>query len=126
VFDPWLYLWLDFARFALPGLAAFRGKWWELKHAWQYDAKPTSDPVKDATGDELNLTNGTDTLADIAAREGVTEDELLDKRLATKQKFEARGLPLPPWLAGVPAAPRPGDGVPQNPADAKAEAVTSV
>jgi len=120
VLDPWFFMWLDFARFALPALAAFRGKWWELKHAWQYDARPTSDPVKDATGDELNLTNGTDTLADIAAREGLTEDELLDKRAATMQKFQERGLPLPPWLTGTPAAPRPGDGQPQNPADAKA------
>lgn len=124
VLDPWFYLWLDFARFALPALAAYRGRWWQLKHAWQYDARPTSDPVKDATGDELNLTNGTDTLADIAAREGLTEDELLDKRAATKAKFEARGLPLPPWLVGAPAPGRPGDGVPQNPADARAEATS--
>jgi capsid protein len=124
VLDPWFHVWLDFARFALPVLAAYRGKWWELKHAWQYDARPTSDPVKDATGDELNLTNGTDTLADIAAREGLTEDELLDKRAATMRKFQERGLPLPPWLTGAPAVPRPGDGQPQNPADAKAEALS--
>lgn len=123
--DPWFYLWCDFARFALPGLAAFKGRWWELRHAWQYDARPTSDPVKDATGDEINLTNGTDTLADIAAREGLTEDELLDKRAETKRKFEERGLPLPPWLVGAPAAPRPGDGQPQNPADARAEVTAS-
>ncbi len=126
VFDPWLYMWFDFARFALPQLAAFKGRWWELKHAWQYDAKPTSDPVKDATGDELNLTNGTDTLADIAARDGVTEDELLDKRRETLRKFQERGLPLPPWLSGAPAPARPGDGMPQNPADAKAEVATCV
>lgn len=123
VFNPVFYRWCDFARFVLPALAAFRGRWWQLKHCWQYDARPTSDPVKDATGDELNLTNGTDTLADIAAREGMTEDELLDKRAETMRKFEARHLPLPPWLAGAPAPARPGDGQPQNPADAKAEVI---
>lgn len=119
VFNPVFYRFCDFARFAIPRLAAFQGQWWQLKHAWQYDARPTSDPVKDATGDELNLTNGTDTLADIAAREGMTEDELIAKRKATLEKFQAAGLPLPPWLAGVPAAPRPGDGMPQNPANAR-------
>lgn len=120
-FNPFLRRWFDFARFAVPGLAAYKGRWWQLRHAWQYDAQPTADPVKDATGDELNLTNGTDTLADIAAREGMTEDELLDKRAATKRKFEERGLPLPPWLAGSPAPARVGDGLPQNPKDAKSE-----
>lgn len=119
VFNPVFYRFCEFARFAVPRLAAFRGQWWQLRHAWQYDARPTSDPVKDATGDELNLTNGTDTLSDIAAREGMTEDELLDKRAATMRKFRDRGLPLPPWLAGAPAPSRPGDGQPQNPADAR-------
>lgn len=120
VFDPFFALWCDFARFALPALAAYRGRWWSLLHTWQYDARPTSDPVKDATGDELNLTNATDTLADIAAREGLTEDELLDKRAATRDKFRDRGLPLPPWLAGAPAMARPGDGQPQAPEAARA------
>lgn len=120
VFDPVFYRWLDFARFAIPQIAAFQGRYWELKHCWQYDARPTSDPVKDATGDEINLTNGTDALCDIAAREGMTEDELLDKRAATLRKFQERGLPIPPWLSGQPAVARPGDGQPQNPADATA------
>lgn len=119
IFNPFFYLWCDFARFALPGLAAYKGRWWQLRHAWQYDARPTSDPVKDATGDELNLTNGTDSLADIAAREGLTEDELLDKRAATMAKFQARGLPLPPWLAGTPSVSRVGDGQPQAPEAAR-------
>lgn len=120
-FNPFLYRWYDFARFALPALAAYKGRWWELPHVWQYDAQPSADPVKDATADELNLTNGTDTLADIAARMGMTEDELIAKRAETKRKFEAAGLPLPPWLAGNPAPARVGDGMPQNPKDAKSE-----
>lgn len=123
VFNPVFYRWCDFARFAIPRLAAYQGQWWQLKHRWQYDARPTADAVKDATGDELNLTNGTDTLADIAAREGMTEDELIAKRAETMRKFQEAGLPLPPWLAGASAPARVGDGMPQNPADAKAEVI---
>ena len=62
-------------------------------------------------------------LAAIAAREGLTEDELLDQRAETLRKFNDRGLPLPPWLAGAPAPARPGDGQPQNPADSRAEVI---
>lgn len=112
IFKPFFYRWLDFARFALPALAAFPGRYWELKHRWHYDAKPVADPVKDASGDELNLTNGSDTLPAIAARDGTTEDELLDARAATMRKFQERGLPLPPWLAGATAPARTADGEP--------------
>jgi capsid protein len=103
VTDPLFWKWCDFARFVLPALAAFKGQFWQLKHCWHYDARPSSDPVKDATGDDLNLTSGSDTLAAIAARDGTTEDALLDARAETKRKFEDRGLPLPAWLTGATA-----------------------
>ena len=51
VFNPFFHLWARFAADALPALLAFTGKPWELKHSWHYDPRPTSDPVKDATGD---------------------------------------------------------------------------
>lgn len=111
-FNPVFYRWLDFAKFALPQLVKYEGKWWQLKHCWHYDAKPTSDPVKDATGDELNLTNATDTLSAIAARDGTTEDALLDARAATVKKFHDRGLEPPPWLVGTPAPVRTTDAEP--------------
>lgn len=114
--DPFLYRWLDFARFVIPELAAFRGRWWSLKHQWQYDARPTADPVKDATADELNLTNASDSLDAIAARDGTTVEALLDARKRTKEMFLERGLPLPPWLAGVTAPARtPVDGPQSSP-----------
>lgn len=119
VFNPFFYRWLDFARFALPALAVFRGPWWKLRHAWHYDARPTSDPVKDASGDELNLTNGSDTLAGIAARDGTTVEALLDQRRRELEMFEARHLPIPPWLAGAPAPARTtGQPAPEAPAHA--------
>ena len=70
--------------------------------------------VKDATGDEINLTNGTDSLPAIANRDGTTEDALIASRKRTMQKFIAAGVPLPPWLAGAPAPMRQGDGLPQD------------
>lgn len=121
VFDRVFWKFCDFARFALPALAAYRGQFWQIKHTWHYDARPTSDPVKDATGDELNLTNGSDTLAAIAARDGTTEDALIAARAETKRKFEAAGLPLPPWLAGAPKpAPTSADTAQQQEAPANA------
>jgi lambda family phage portal protein len=105
-FNPFFYRWIDFARLALPALAIYRGKPWELKHSWHYDARPTSDPVKDATGDELNLTNATDTLAGIAARDGTTVEAILNQRKREMEMFEERGLPAPAWLAGSPAPVR--------------------
>lgn len=121
-FNPFLRRWLDFARFSLPALAAYRGDPRRLPVAWQYDPRPSSDPVKDATGDELNLTNGTDTLSDIAAREGMTTEELIAKRRRDMDQWRAAGLPPAPWMVGATAPARPGDGLPQNPADAKSEA----
>jgi lambda family phage portal protein len=121
VFDPFLFRWLDLAALEIPRLNDYRGRWWKLRHVWQYDARPTADPVKDATGDTLNLSNGTDTLADIAAREGTTEDELLDKRAETLRKFRERDLTPPAWLTGGKAqTAQVGDGQPQNPEDARA------
>lgn len=100
------YRWLDFARFAIPALAAFQDQFWQLKHAWHYDARPTSDEVKAATGDELNLTNATDTPQAICERDGTTLEEVLDQRAEALAMFTERNLPIPPWLAGTPASPR--------------------
>lgn len=124
-FNPFFYLWCRFASEHLPALMAFAGRPWDLKHSWHYDPRPTSDPVKDATGDELNLTNASDTLAGIAQRDGTTVEALLNQRQRELKMFEDRGLPAPPWLAGAPAPARPGDGQPQNPADAKGVALVA-
>lgn len=110
--NPFLYRWLSMAVLSAPGLARWRGRWWAVPHAWQYDARPTSDPVKDGNADEINLTNGSDSLANIAARDGTTVESLIDQRKREKELFEAAGLPLPPWLAGVPAPVRTQDGPP--------------
>jgi capsid protein len=123
VFRPLFWKWCEFAALTIPRLAAFKGQWWALRHAWHYDAKPSSDPVKDATGDELNLTNGSDTLAGIAARDGTTTDALLRQRRRDLDLFAKYGLPLPPWATGAaapPRAPAEGPGSRQEEADALA------
>lgn len=102
-FRPTLFKWFDFAKHVIPGLIAFEGKWWSLPHRWQYDARPVTDGVKDATTDEMNLTNGSDTLESISSRDGTTVEDLIASRKRTKQLFEEAGLPLPPWMSGAPA-----------------------
>lgn len=106
VFDPLFWKWCDFARFVLPQWAMFAGRFWELKHVWHYDAKPSSDPVKDATGDELNLTNGSDTLSGIAARDGTTARALLQQRRRDLDLYDEFNLPMPPWATGIAAPVR--------------------
>lgn len=120
--NPVLYRWLDEARYEFPALMAWQGRgWWAFPHVWHYDARPSSDPVKDATGDELNLANGADTLAAIAARDGTTVTALLDQREREMAMFKERGLPLPAWLTGGTAAAKsPTAGPQSNPQEAAA------
>lgn len=120
VFSPTFYKWLDFAKHAIPGLIKYEGAWWKLKHRWQYDARPVIDQVKDASADEMNLTNGADTLDAIAARDGVTQEELILSRKRTKELFELHGLPLPAWLTGAPAPIRLPSGDAPAPTSPKA------
>jgi lambda family phage portal protein len=112
VFDPFLYRWFEFAKFVVPALLKYDGGWWQISHAWQYDARPTSDPTADATADELNLTNAADTLTAICTRDGTTLTAVLDTRKAERDEFVKRGLPLPPWLAGGTAPTRNEKGRP--------------
>lgn len=109
VLNPFFRRWLDFARFYSPRLAASPIPIARLRHAWHYDARPTADSVKDATGDELNLTNATDTPQAICERDGTTLEEVLDQRAEARDLFVARDLPIPPWLAGTPAPERRTD-----------------
>jgi capsid protein len=120
VFDPVFYRFCDFARFALPALAAFKGRFWELKHCWHYDARPSSDPEKDARGDELNLTNVADDLYGIAARDGTTVEAILKQRRRTLDLFKKYDIPPPPWAVGVGVMPVKGIAPPT--ADAPKEA----
>lgn len=109
---PTFYKFCDLLRFAIPALAAFKGRPWELKHCWHYDGQPAIEPVKEASGDEINLTNGSDTLASIAMRDGTTVEELLDQRQREMEMFKERGLPLPAWMIGTAAPVRSDTGEP--------------
>ena len=103
---------MQFAAVAIPELAIRDFKPWQLKHSWHYDARPSSDPVKDATGEELNLSNATDTLYAIAARDGTTFQAILKQRKREIDEFEKLGLPLPLWATGAAAPVRAPQGEP--------------
>ncbi len=109
IYDRVFQKFADFSRFVIPKLATFKGKLWELKHGWHYDAKPSSDPVKDASGDEKNLTNVSDSAGAIAVRDGTTFEAICQQRARDIETLKRYNLPLPAWAmdakAPVMAAP---------------------
>jgi hypothetical protein len=74
-----------------------------------------SDPVKDAAADEANLTNGSDTLAAIAARDGTTVEALLLQRQARQGPVRQVRAAVPA-VAGRGPAPVPAGRPPGQPA----------
>lgn len=128
IFDPFLYRWFEFAKFHIPGLLKYDGGWWQIAHAWQYDARPSSDPTADATADELNLTNAADTLTSVLTRDGTTLAAVLDARASERDEFVKRNLPLPPWLGGSMAPTRNEKGRPtaQQPGTAATAAAQTI
>jgi len=106
VLDRIFVKFLDFARFAIPALAIRQGSLWTVKHSWHYDARPSSDPVKDATGDDMNLTNGSDTLSAIVSRAGDNLDDVLRQRRRDLDLFKKYDLTPPEWSTGGAAPMR--------------------
>jgi lambda family phage portal protein len=69
-------------------------------HRWFWDSAESIDPVKDATADQLELANGTETLADIYARRG--EDWEQKMRQRARELKLARELGLAQEQASAP------------------------
>lgn len=100
VLDPVFRAWLGEAVFVpgllpdgLPPIAAWS---WE----WHYDGTGSIDPEKDAKTDDLELKNGTTTLAEIYARKGQDWEEQLRQRareiaLARELGLTGSGSPAP-------------------------------
>lgn len=72
----------------------------EVEFQWLWPSFPHVDPAKEANGETLRLENGTVTYAQLVAEHGLDEDEVLDSRAQTLEKFKERGLPVPAWLLG--------------------------
>jgi lambda family phage portal protein len=92
---------------------------------WQWDAMPSIDPVKDATADNIGLSNGTRTLSDVLAeRSGKDWQEHLRQR--AREVAEARRLEREHGLVPGTLYPlTPAEKVSPQPEDTDAEPVSA-
>jgi lambda family phage portal protein len=62
---------------------------------WRGAGKPTSDPLKSAQADILELNNGLSTLEAKLGERGLDFEEVVAQRKAEREQLEAAGLPYP-------------------------------
>lgn len=88
-----------------PGLPAG-----DIPHQWHFDARPSIDPVKDATANASDLANGVTSLVRIARERGADIEDIAREQSQALNVFTRYGLPLPASLGGPmkpPAAATP-------------------
>lgn len=108
VLDRVFARWLEEARFVYPIVAVLLGGPRLPSRSWHFDGRPSIDPVKDATADEMNLGNSTDTLTAITARAGRDIEDLIREQKREIELYSKYGVPLPVHLRdGDPAQRRP-------------------
>jgi capsid protein len=66
-------------------------------HTWHFSRRPSSDPVKDATAEDMRLKNGTTNYAEIYAARGMDYEEQWDQRekeneIISKKKLVFSGI----------------------------------
>jgi lambda family phage portal protein len=71
--------------------------------SWVGPAMPQIDPVKSATADEIRLSNGTTTLAEVCGKNGQDWEEVLDQQRDEQAYRLSIGLPQPAYQAGQAA-----------------------
>jgi len=71
---------------------------------------PYLEPVKEETGVELRLANGTSSLTRECSRAGHNLRDVIEERKREKQEFESAGLPLPEYLREPEPPVLPGQG----------------
>jgi lambda family phage portal protein len=97
VFRSWLEEQIETGAIKLPEGAP---EFWEAADAyakaeWRGAGKPTSDPLKTALADILELNNGLATLESKLGERGLDVEEVISQRKAEKEMLEAAGLPYP-------------------------------
>jgi lambda family phage portal protein len=97
VFASWLEESIETGAIKLPDGAP---EFWEAKDAycnavWRGKGKPTSDPLKSAQSDILEIQNGLSTLEIKLGERGLDFEEVVAQRKAEKEMLEAAGLPYP-------------------------------
>lgn len=88
---------LHSGRVTIPGRGAdFYGPARSLYLAtrWFGPAKPSADPLKEAMADDLELQNGTSTLADVCAERGKDWRDVMEQRAAEIEYAKKLGIPL--------------------------------
>jgi lambda family phage portal protein len=97
VFACWLEESIETGAIKLPDGAP---EFWEAKDAytnaiWRGKGKASSDPLKTAQSDILEITNGLSTLEAKLGERGLDFEEVVAQRKAEKEMLEAAGLPYP-------------------------------
>lgn len=97
VFASWLEEQIETGAIELPSGAP---EFWQAKDAycnalWRGAGKPTSDPLKTAQADVLELENGLSTLEAKLGERGLDFEEVVAQRKAEREMLEAAGLPYP-------------------------------
>ncbi len=97
VFRAWLEEQIETGAIKLPDGAP---EFWQAVDAycnamWRGAGKPTSDPLKTAQADILELNNGLSTLEAKLGERGLDFEEVLAQRKSEKEQLEAAGLPYP-------------------------------
>jgi lambda family phage portal protein len=108
-FRAWLEEQIETGRIKLPAGAP---EFWQAPDAyccalWRGTGKPTSDPLKTAQADVLELENGLTTLEAKLGERGLDFEEVVAQRKAEREQLLAAGLPYPTPKA--PAAPTNDD-----------------
>jgi len=83
------------------GLPPFEDWNWD----WQWDGFESIDPVKDATAEELELANNTNTLAEICAAKGRHWEDVLAQRAREQARMKELGLGIEPVAARIRTEP---------------------
>jgi lambda family phage portal protein len=113
VFASWLEEQMETGAIKLPDGAP---EFWEAKDAysnavWRGKGKPTSDPLKTAQADVLELESGLTTLEAKLGERGLDFEEVIAQRKSEREALEAAGLPylMPKTQAALIAADNSAD-----------------
>jgi lambda family phage portal protein len=97
VFASWLEEQIETGAIELPSGAP---EFWQAKDAycsalWRGAGKPTSDPLKTAQADVLEIENGLSTQEIKLGERGLDFEEVVAQRKSEREQLEAAGLPYP-------------------------------
>lgn len=81
-----------------------------FEHEWYFDPREHADPTKVANSRDTSLKNGSKTLREIAAEDGVDEEARWAQFEKEYRRAKSLGLPWPPGSSAKPEEPDDDDG----------------